>query len=179
LGNAPRWLVAFDDASEDDEEIGEKSLGRLVSEIPAGRNSNGSAASSANHNKGDNSDSGTASEIGHESSTSKKSAKASATDTAEATERGASPMLGSTTTTIGEVEDVAGISTRSSAKRKGSDGEPVLYSGVQTTGKRRGGNRGGGKKPKKNEDVVKVKMLTGTLYLYRGDHPRAEFVRFF
>uniref|UniRef100_A0A7S2N576 Uncharacterized protein n=1 Tax=Helicotheca tamesis TaxID=374047 RepID=A0A7S2N576_9STRA len=30
---------------------------------------------------------------------------------------------------------------------------------------------------RKNEEVVKVKMLTGTLYLYRGDHPRAEFVR--
>lgn len=37
-----------------------------------------------------------------------------------------------------------------------------------------------GKKSKKmglNETVVKVKMLTGTLYLYRGEHPRAEFVR--
>lgn len=27
------------------------------------------------------------------------------------------------------------------------------------------------------EEVVKVNMLTGTLYLYRGLHPRAEFVR--
>lgn len=27
------------------------------------------------------------------------------------------------------------------------------------------------------ETVIKVKMLTGTLYLYRGMHPRAEFVR--
>mmetsp|Transcript_22255 Transcript_22255/g.32850 ORF Transcript_22255/g.32850 Transcript_22255/m.32850 type:complete len:192 (+) Transcript_22255:161-736(+) len=27
------------------------------------------------------------------------------------------------------------------------------------------------------ETVVKVKMLTGTLYLYRGDKPRAEFIR--
>jgi hypothetical protein len=177
LGNAPRWLVAFDDESEDDEEIGEKSLGRLVSEIPTtGTKNNGSAASS--NNKDDNSDSGTASEIGHESSTSKQSTNKAFADTAESsTERRTSPLLGSTTTITRE--DVAGISTRSSAKRKGSDGEPVLYSGVQTTGKRRGGNRGGGKKPKKNEDVVKVKMLTGTLYLYRGDHPRAEFVRFF
>mmetsp|Transcript_28204 Transcript_28204/g.42669 ORF Transcript_28204/g.42669 Transcript_28204/m.42669 type:complete len:186 (-) Transcript_28204:1240-1797(-) len=28
-----------------------------------------------------------------------------------------------------------------------------------------------------NETVVKVKMLTGTLYLYRGDRQRAEFIR--
>ncbi len=27
------------------------------------------------------------------------------------------------------------------------------------------------------ETVIKVKMLTGTLYLYRGMNPRAEFVR--
>jgi hypothetical protein len=33
------------------------------------------------------------------------------------------------------------------------------------------------KKFKKDENVVVVKMLTGTLYLYRGENPRAEFVR--
>ena len=33
------------------------------------------------------------------------------------------------------------------------------------------------KKLKKDENVVVVKMLTGTLYLYRGEKPRAEFVR--
>ncbi|KAK1735303.1 hypothetical protein QTG54_013917 [Skeletonema marinoi] len=33
------------------------------------------------------------------------------------------------------------------------------------------------KKLKKNEHVVVVKMLTGTLYLHRGDRRRAEFVR--
>jgi hypothetical protein len=33
------------------------------------------------------------------------------------------------------------------------------------------------KKLKKNENVVVVKMLTGTLYLYRGENPRAEFLR--
>eukprot|EP00571_Detonula_confervacea_P017656 CAMPEP_0172312568 /NCGR_PEP_ID=MMETSP1058-20130122/17976_1 /TAXON_ID=83371 /ORGANISM="Detonula confervacea, Strain CCMP 353" /LENGTH=250 /DNA_ID=CAMNT_0013026067 /DNA_START=64 /DNA_END=816 /DNA_ORIENTATION=+ len=34
-----------------------------------------------------------------------------------------------------------------------------------------------GKKIKKGENVTVVKMLTGTLYLYRGVRPRAEFVR--
>ena len=33
------------------------------------------------------------------------------------------------------------------------------------------------KKTANDETVVKVKMLTGTLYLYRGKNPRAEFVR--
>ena len=35
----------------------------------------------------------------------------------------------------------------------------------------------GSKTSGENETVVKVKMLTGTLYLYRGDRPRAEFIR--
>ena len=35
-----------------------------------------------------------------------------------------------------------------------------------------------GKKVAKDENVTVVKMLTGTLYLYRGDRPRAEFVRY-
>ena len=30
----------------------------------------------------------------------------------------------------------------------------------------------------RDDNVTVVKMLTGTLYLYRGDRPRAEFVRF-
>jgi hypothetical protein len=35
-----------------------------------------------------------------------------------------------------------------------------------------------GKKVVTDDNVTVVKMLTGTLYLYRGDRPRAEFVRF-
>lgn len=34
------------------------------------------------------------------------------------------------------------------------------------------------KKFKRNQNVVVVKMLTGTLYLHRGDRRRAEFIRF-
>ena len=34
------------------------------------------------------------------------------------------------------------------------------------------------KRVKKDENVKVIKMLTGTLYLYRGDRRRAEFVRF-
>ena len=33
------------------------------------------------------------------------------------------------------------------------------------------------KKIKKDENVTVVKMLTGCLYLYRGENPRAEFIR--
>jgi len=34
-----------------------------------------------------------------------------------------------------------------------------------------------GKRIKKSDDVTVVQMLTGTLYLYRGSNPHAEFVR--
>jgi len=33
------------------------------------------------------------------------------------------------------------------------------------------------KKIKKGDNVTVVKMLTGTLYMYRGNKPRAEFIR--
>lgn len=54
------------------------------------------------------------------------------------------------------------------AKRtKGKNGKflPQQHKGTTTTEDENG------------ETVIKVKMLTGTLYLYRGMNPRAEFVR--
>jgi hypothetical protein len=59
-------------------------------------------------------------------------------------------------------------STRSNIK----DGKSLLK-GIKPTKKPPRGNALG----ENDESVVKVKMLTGTLYLFRGENPRAEFVR--
>lgn len=58
-------------------------------------------------------------------------------------------------------------STRSTIK----DGKSLLK-GIKAIKKQPRGKELG-----ENESVVKVKMLTGTLYLFRGENPRAEFVR--
>lgn len=72
------------------------------------------------------------------------------------------------------------VSTRSSSRNDPETEFAVLPIGFKTA--RRGGSKKGGPRPgakSKNEEVVKVKMLTGTLYLYRGENRRAEFIRFF
>mmetsp|Transcript_39738 Transcript_39738/g.83030 ORF Transcript_39738/g.83030 Transcript_39738/m.83030 type:complete len:250 (-) Transcript_39738:151-900(-) len=65
-------------------------------------------------------------------------------------------------------------STRIGTRSTRGSGEAVLLPELPTRKK----NLFKAKKIKKDENVKVVKMLTGTLYLYRGDRPRAEFVRF-
>mmetsp|Transcript_30391 Transcript_30391/g.55808 ORF Transcript_30391/g.55808 Transcript_30391/m.55808 type:complete len:253 (+) Transcript_30391:36-794(+) len=64
--------------------------------------------------------------------------------------------------------------TRIGTRSTRGSGEAVLLPELPTRKK----NLFKEKKIKKDENVKVVKMLTGTLYLYRGDRPRAEFVRF-
>eukprot|EP00579_Thalassiosira_antarctica_P030004 CAMPEP_0202033536 /NCGR_PEP_ID=MMETSP0905-20130828/66099_1 /ASSEMBLY_ACC=CAM_ASM_000554 /TAXON_ID=420261 /ORGANISM="Thalassiosira antarctica, Strain CCMP982" /LENGTH=274 /DNA_ID=CAMNT_0048597441 /DNA_START=43 /DNA_END=870 /DNA_ORIENTATION=- len=64
-------------------------------------------------------------------------------------------------------------STRIGTRSTRGSGEAVLLPDLPVRRK----NIFKAKKVKKDENVTVVKMLTGTLYLYRGDRPRAEFVR--
>lgn len=62
-----------------------------------------------------------------------------------------------------------------------SAGRPKKNSSVVKTKavKAKRGRPSGKKKKNEKEEVVKVKLRTGTLYMYRGKNPRAEFIRFF
>jgi hypothetical protein len=63
------------------------------------------------------------------------------------------------------------VNTRAATKMGGTHNE--LFSGLDAT-------RKAPAKPKKkqgDETVVEVEMRTGTLFIYRGNHPRVEFVR--
>ena len=57
---------------------------------------------------------------------------------------------------------------------RSSRGEGLLLTDAPIVKKKR---QQTGKKIKKEDNCQVVKMKTGTLYLYRGDNPRAEFVR--
>jgi hypothetical protein len=62
------------------------------------------------------------------------------------------------------------VNTRAATKMGGTH---QLFSGLDAT-------RKAPAKPKKkqgDETVVEVEMRTGTLFIYRGNHPRVEFVR--
>lgn len=68
---------------------------------------------------------------------------------------------------------------KSAADRKNygtrsSRGEGLLLTDAPIVKKKR---QQTGRKIKKEDNCQVVKMKTGTLYLYRGDNPRAEFVR--
>lgn len=175
----PRWLVAFDDESED-EEISEKSLGRLVQRGELNRNHQVHGNAGAGDGE---SDSGKSSDkTGGASFLPRRGGKTVSGADKQKKATKAKQMQVKFPSSRVQRED-SGVNTRSSARKMREDGVPVtegvLYSGIKPG--RRGGKRvsRGGKKPKKNEEVVKVKMLTGTLYLYRGENPRAEFIRFF
>jgi hypothetical protein len=64
-------------------------------------------------------------------------------------------------------------STRSAVKKGGP--EQTLYEGIQETRKPpKGGRKQAG--TKEDDSIVKIKMHTGTLIMYRGLHRRAEFI---
>lgn len=71
------------------------------------------------------------------------------------------------------------VSTRSSSrKRNHTDIAAPLSFARKKGSKGRHAGRGGKRLRKmKGEEVEKVKFLTGTLYLYRGENPRVAFVR--
>mmetsp|Transcript_11713 Transcript_11713/g.18450 ORF Transcript_11713/g.18450 Transcript_11713/m.18450 type:complete len:184 (-) Transcript_11713:114-665(-) len=65
------------------------------------------------------------------------------------------------------------ISTRAATKKDGK-GKSALIDGLDMD------KKAPSPRPKKkqgDETVVEVKMLTGTLFIYRGEHRRVEFVR--
>jgi hypothetical protein len=66
------------------------------------------------------------------------------------------------------------MNTRARSKN-GDESQPALIDGLDTVER-----KAPSPKPKKkqgDETVVEVEMLTGTLFMYRGKHPRVEFVR--
>jgi hypothetical protein len=63
-------------------------------------------------------------------------------------------------------------STRATFKQ--GAGDKKILKGIKGVKK---GSRSRTPSVSENETVVKVKMNTGTLYLYRGENPRAEFIR--
>mmetsp|Transcript_4458 Transcript_4458/g.5169 ORF Transcript_4458/g.5169 Transcript_4458/m.5169 type:complete len:216 (-) Transcript_4458:83-730(-) len=160
------WIVSFDGESEK-EEITEKYIGRLVesSETESHKSNNLFKISSANTNKSGN----------------KNSIKA----------KKSHRIL----PRAGKYENSSQVrpSTRSTAKHKCGEkklkcGEKTLDCGEKKIKCDEKKNLKANKNIKKiskdqnrstnkKETVVKVKMLTGTLYLYRGNRPRAEFIR--
>jgi len=76
--------------------------------------------------------------------------------------------------TVKKKKPAIATSTRIGTRSTRGSGEAILLPELPTRKKKTFAL----KKVKKDENVTVVKMLTGTLYLYRGERRRAEFVRF-
>jgi hypothetical protein len=193
--DALKWLVTFDDSDRTDEEVSESSFGRLV---------NSSSDDVANSPKtirfsDDNDTSSPRSSVANNEETTAPTAaveeeegeETAATDGTKKSENNKGPgrrrqqlnhnvrIATRSATRHGDVPNVEESLPVTTEKQFDKQAPPTLAGrkrGATTTGRR------GGKRPikrTKNEKVVKVEMLTGTLYLYRGEYARAEFIRFF
>lgn len=166
--NVAHWIVSFVGDAEE-HEVTEKYIGRLVesSETESVKSTQTPPPARA--------------------TTTTTTAK-SRTNTTKSTRKDKSPPRKAKSPQNGSIKGEVRPSTRSTIKQPVA--QPVKLGAIKKgavkcvkTVKKppaRGGGGGGtgGNKPTgENETVVKVKMLTGTLYLYRGDRPRAEFVR--
>jgi hypothetical protein len=184
--------VTFEDPSQKDEELYEKDFGKVL--VPAAEEPEKPAAPSSRRVRS----SGSSSSNSNVSSVPKKIASSEEGDT-EGEKKKTKSVTFSDMETPAQSDDSSSqdknVSAREkrSLRRQAKIEDEVPVSGPNVTGiaaninnnKKRlpvKGIGGNGKRIKteiNGEEVVKVKMLTGTLYLYRGLNRRAEFVRRF
>lgn len=154
------WIVSFEGDAEE-HEVTEKYIGRLVEStdtesVKSGDNAAATASPASTPPSNNHRSNNRNNNNNKQSSRKKNSSKSPPRKASSSKDRAG-----------GEARP----STRSAIKQGGK--EKALLKGIKAT------KKPSSKKSKlgENETVVKVKMLTGTLYLYRGEHRRAEFVR--
>jgi hypothetical protein len=188
----PRWLVKFDGQPYKDEEMYEHAFGRLLKSVD---DEDGGASSSSTGSSGGRQQSASPS---REYESKKSGGSSDDDDNMLLEETGGDVVLEAPVSQLYEESNAGSeseadgpgmsqaakdrVSAREArSKRRQAKIDDDIYptelsvaekSALQTNGasknKRHRGDEG---------DVVQVKLLTGTLYLYRGKHRRAEFIR--
>jgi hypothetical protein len=192
----PRWLVKFDGQPQKDEEMYEKAFGKIL--VPADDEDDtpdsGSVATSQKpglkpsggviRSGGSNKGTGTSSEEGEIGEGSNKESKATLkkdSQIAEGLNAGSDASSNAESTSGGKSSRVSAREARSKTRQKKIDDVVPAMGDIAAGAKRRAPiPPNNSKKRQRGEadgEVIKVKLLTGTLYLHRGRHRRAEFVR--
>ena len=155
------WVVAFLDATE--EEISEKFIGRLAEGVK-------SDSSPSQSGKNTNKKATTKKKVPQAKPKVQRKVKFGAPEPEKLVLVDAVAAAAAATAAYNSRTH----STRSAVKKGGT--EQTLYEGIQETRKpAKGGRKQAGGKDD-DTTVVKIKMHTGTLIMYRGLHRRAEFV---
>jgi hypothetical protein len=200
----PRWLIKFDGQPQKDEEIYARLFGKLISAIhdddnddsPSSHLNSPPSSSQLRTTRpqagGSSKHSGTSSEGEAVDETKTKSSKTNKTDATskksfQLSKSGASsdyssnPETGPEGTLMSARDRVSAAREARSCRRQAKIDEdlPLLEGGV---GEKRkilppANHSKKRQRPSGDGEVVIVKLLTGTLYLYRGQHRRAEFIR--
>lgn len=199
----PRWLVTFDDQNHKDEELYEKAFGRTIrsvadedDKLKSGALSNnrrvrGSSHgrkptdSSNNRNGSNHKGSATSSEDAETEDDKQPSKKKSISNKSVSFSEEGGSVVGSDESSGMLTNDKVSAREQRSLRRQAKIEEEavILPPPVPSNGanrKRRLPSKHSSLKKRKSdgdEEVVKVKLKTGTLYLYRGLNRRAEFVR--
>jgi hypothetical protein len=176
----PIWIINPSDRRRKNEEIPEGALGKIINAQEAMTNrapklkktnavARGSSPSSSNSNESPPSD-----------DTSQGKRKIDESDPNSVSDRA---NMAQKTVTFSQESNTTATSKRKAAKVKKAKSNSSRI-GTRSSGevailpelpmKKKAAKE---KRVKKDENVTIVKMLTGTLYLFRGDRPRAEFVR--
>mmetsp|Transcript_7913 Transcript_7913/g.9061 ORF Transcript_7913/g.9061 Transcript_7913/m.9061 type:complete len:230 (-) Transcript_7913:141-830(-) len=178
----PRWLVTFENETHKDEELYEKALGKILKKATGDKDKNFHIerrarllpSSNVDRRHGQNSGSSEEGEC-EKKKKSKSVAFSDAGTPAQSDDSSTDPKKSSareqrSRRRQAKIDDVVVSVPNGSSqicKRR------LPSSSRATTGK----NSNSITKKTKDGEVVKVKLLTGTLYLYRGLHRRAEFIR--
>lgn len=190
----PRWLVKFDGQPQKDEEMYERGFGKIL--VPAddeedtadsgsGTAKRGSKPSSGGSGSGgSNKGSGMSSEEGENVDDTIKEnevALIKSSQIAEGSNEGSDTSSNVESAGGGRSSRVSAREARSKRRQAKIDEEvPTLAEIAVGVESRLPIVPSNAKKRQRGEaegEVIKVKLLTGTLYLYRGRRRRAEFVR--
>ena len=188
----PRWLVTFDDHPHKDEELYEKAFGDLIKAadtdsapvVPLPRRSRSSISSNSSlqsRRTQRSSGSSEEGEKGEERGSEVRNEETKKENKSVSFSQDAVSVEGDPSTTLVRKGEREQRSLRRQAKIDTDVIPPLSDASSHQSAKKR---RLPPPKPSNKrvklgdgEDVVKVHLLTGTLYLYRGLHRRAEFVR--
>jgi len=184
----PRWLVKFDGQSHKDEEMYERAFGKLLAssgeDEPIARSKSPTLASQEKASKAQ-SRSNRRGSNGRNSSTSseddvKKVSKESGKKEVQFEEEVDAGSESETSSRKSSTADKVSAREARSRRRQAQIDEETPANDASKGTTRRAAPQGNARKRQRVDtdgEVIKVKLLTGTLFLYRGLHRRAEFIR--
>lgn len=188
----PRWLIKFDGVSHKDEEMYERSFGKLIasaddddepvsnrSRSPPTTNQNKSSTRLGDNRKGSKSASSSSDDEPKKAKASGATKTAKPKDSNDGSDGDSSSPETSGGRKMSAKDRVSAREARSRRRQAQIDQDVPPGLVDPAGGQRRAPQPSNPKKRQRGNDgdVVKVKLLTGTLFIYKGLNRRAEFIR--